>query len=283
MILVVYTHPVDLLEHVRPLLEQHESLNSLMLGLLQRLVDHPERTRQAPFLGVVDVAGAPHLAAVITPPRGVILHTDLDHPQSALEMLADHLVEHGWDVPGVVGPAEAAAAFSRIVAQRTGRAAHLFKKLRCFELRQVIPPAIVPGSLRPALESEIDRLTQWAADFHREMRDDEDAQKLAEMVAWRVANGSLYVWDNGEQPVCMLAHTRPTRRGITITQVYTPPALRGLGYATSAVAGLSRLLLDGGRQFCTLFTDLNNPISNSIYPKVGYVPLGDFDEYRFTH
>jgi len=39
--------------------------------------------------------------------------------------------------------------------------------------------------------------------------------------------------------------------------------------------------LDEGWQFCTLFTDLANPTSNSIYQKMGYVPVGDFNEYYF--
>ncbi len=282
MILEVYTHPADLLAHVRPLLEQHEALNNLLLGVLQRLVEHPERTRDAPFLGVVDVAGQPRLAGVITPPHGILLSSDLDDVTGALHMLADHLAEHGWTVPGVVGPAAVAAAFAHIYAQRTGRTPGIFKHLRCYEVRQVIPPPPVDGFLRRAQTADSPGLTAWANDFTREMRENEPPEKIAGMIAWRIANGSLYVWDRDGLPVCMLALTRPTRHGITLTQVYTPPELRNRGYAGAAVAQLSKKLLDEGRQFCTLFTDLDNPVSNSIYTKVGYMPLGDFDEYRFS-
>jgi predicted GNAT family acetyltransferase len=44
---------------------------------------------------------------------------------------------------------------------------------------------------------------------------------------------------------------------------------------------LSQQLLDAGWEFCALFTDLANPTSNSIYQKVGYQPVADFDEYIF--
>jgi hypothetical protein len=63
--------------------------------------------------------------------------------------------------------------------------------------------------------------------------------------------------------------------------VYTPPERRGRGYATSLVAQISQQLLASGRQFCTLFTDLANPTSNSIYQKIGYRPVGDYTVYRF--
>ena len=88
------------------------------------------------------------------------------------------------------------------------------------------------------------------------------------------------VWDNG-QPVAMAAKVRPTRNGMTISLVYTPPEQRRHGYATACVAALSQQLLDEGWQFCTLFTDLANPTSNSIYQKIGYQPVADFNDYLF--
>jgi predicted GNAT family acetyltransferase len=32
-----------------------------------------------------------------------------------------------------------------------------------------------------------------------------------------------------------------------------------------------------------LFTDLANPVTNRIYPRIGYRPLDDYLEYRFTY
>jgi len=47
------------------------------------------------------------------------------------------------------------------------------------------------------------------------------------------------------------------------------------------VSALSQKLLDSGYERCSLFTDLANPTSNSIYQKIGYRPVGDFDGYFF--
>jgi predicted GNAT family acetyltransferase len=57
--------------------------------------------------------------------------------------------------------------------------------------------------------------------------------------------------------------------------VYTPPEKRNRGYASSLVAALSQHLLDGGRKFCFLYTDLANPTSNKIYRALGYEHVGD--------
>jgi uncharacterized protein len=47
------------------------------------------------------------------------------------------------------------------------------------------------------------------------------------------------------------------------------------------VASLSQRLLDEGRTFCFLYTDLSNPTSNRIYIDIGYEPVCDSWNYRF--
>jgi predicted GNAT family acetyltransferase len=56
--------------------------------------------------------------------------------------------------------------------------------------------------------------------------------------------------------------------------VYTPPEHRGRGYASAAVAEVSRQILAAGDRAC-LFTDQANPTSNRIYESLGYRPVGD--------
>ncbi len=74
---------------------------------------------------------------------------------------------------------------------------------------------------------------------------------------------------------------RQTRNGGTVGPVYTSPEKRGHGYASAVVAGVSQKILDSGKTFCVLFTDLANSTANSIYQNIGYHPLGDFDELKF--
>ena len=73
----------------------------------------------------------------------------------------------------------------------------------------------------------------------------------------------------------MAAWSRPTGEGISVNAVYTPRQLRGKGYGTAVVHSLSALLLERGFRFCTLYTDLANPVSNAIYARIGYEPVED--------
>ncbi len=40
-------------------------------------------------------------------------------------------------------------------------------------------------------------------------------------------------------------------------------------------------MLDEGRSFCFLFTDVDNPTSNNIYQQIGYRPVCDMPLYQF--
>jgi hypothetical protein len=80
----------------------------------------------------------------------------------------------------------------------------------------------------------------------------------------------------------MAIQVRPTRSGISVSGVYTPPEHRKHGYASACVAALSQQLLDQGYKFCSLFTDLANPTSNKIYNRIGYQPVSDFDKFKLV-
>jgi predicted GNAT family acetyltransferase len=99
----------------------------------------------------------------------------------------------------------------------------------------------------------------------------------------RVLEGKTYFWIRDTMPVCMAAQARPTANGIAINGVFTPAEHRCRGYASALVAAVSQMSLDSGKKFCTLYTDLDNPTSNSIYQKIGYKPVGDSTVYRFEY
>ena len=91
---------------------------------------------------------------------------------------------------------------------------------------------------------------------------------------------ALVLWDD-DGPVSLAGYGAPTPNGIRVGPVYTPPELRGRGYASALTAGLTERLLAEGRLFCFLFTNLANPTSNSIYQQVGYRPVTDVTVWRF--
>jgi predicted GNAT family acetyltransferase len=153
---------------------------------------------------------------------------------------------------------------------------------RIYQLEYVNPVTGVPGSLRKATEKDKPLLFQWMVEFQEEALGETDTSGLAPMLDRLLSFGTqgMFVWEDG-QPVTMAAYTRPTTNGVCIAAVYTPPPLRGRGYASACVAALSQLLLDQGRRYCFLYTDLANPTSNHIYQTIGYKPICDASVYSF--
>jgi predicted GNAT family acetyltransferase len=68
--------------------------------------------------------------------------------------------------------------------------------------------------------------------------------------------------------------------GARVLAIYTPPEERGRGYAQAMTAALTQRALGEGR-WCTLFTDADNPITNKIYPRVGYRYLSAYTSFLF--
>lgn len=80
----------------------------------------------------------------------------------------------------------------------------------------------------------------------------------------------------------MVGATGPTPNGIRIGPVYTPQDERRKGYGSACTAAVSQKMLDEGRRFCFLYTDIENPTSNKIYQNIGYRPIVDCDLYVFN-
>ncbi len=91
----------------------------------------------------------------------------------------------------------------------------------------------------------------------------------------------MFVWYD-DAVTSMVAAVGPTPTSMRIGYVYTPHEHRGRGYATSAVAELSRRVRAEGRPALYLYTDLANPVSNRIYARIGYEPVTDVCDYEFV-
>ncbi|MFN8609751.1 MAG: GNAT family N-acetyltransferase [Vulcanimicrobiota bacterium] len=257
-------------ERLRNFLEQREAENHLFLGVLSSA---PEGTRP-----VLVEENEEIKAACIFVERNVVAAGD--------RLRAAQLVSQ-WeiDAPGVVARADLASAWSEQWTKKRGCQAHLAVSQRIFRLNKVIRPGPTPGRLRLAGLEDLAILTEWIEGFDREALAHERSPR-AQIESWavrRARSGMTYFWEVEGRPVSMAALARPSRNAICVNLVYTPEADRGRGYASAVVAGVSQEGLDQGFEFCTLYTDLSNPTSNSIYAKLGYQPVCDSRHYQFTY
>lgn len=281
--LQTYTHAADFLAVTQTALEEDEVSNGLMLGITLRLKEYPERVPEDLFLATVSAGATLGVAALMTPPNNVVVFSQFPAPSSAFDLLVARLLDWPQLPPGVNGRKEWAQRFAECWHQRTGQAYHAAVQLRAYRLDQVLfGVGVAPGAMRVATLEDLALVIQWLDEFEREALPHavgRNSQAGAE--EWRIKQGNLFLWEVAGEVVAMAGKSRPTAHGISVGPVYTPPALRGRGYATALVAELSQHLLDSGYQFATLFTDLANPTSNRIYQKIGYQPVCDFTEYAF--
>ncbi|MEP7288262.1 MAG: GNAT family N-acetyltransferase [Chloroflexota bacterium] len=277
--------PESFLARTQAMLEQHEAVNNLMLGLAETIIRTPDRYL-AWYLFTVDDEAEIYIAALWTVPLNIIIHVANPNPQ-AITLLARHLHDNyhkkAVAVPGVTGRVESVVAFADAWTALVGGTWQVKLHMRVYELRQVIPPVGIEGRLVQATSDHQAMIAEWIHAFHREaLHSSMTLEEAAQIANRHIAQRDLYLWLVGDEPVSMAAQNRQTRHGAVIGLVYTPPEQRGHGYASAVVAGASQIALESGKAFCTLFTDLNNPTSNSIYQKIGYYPLEDFDEIHFA-
>ena len=268
-------------QQVEPFLLQHEAENNLILGILASLTSATGMYDFPPYLAAVDHAGEVVGVSLRTPPFNVLCSLLL--PADRAEIIAlfaiDLRAEYG-QLPGVTADAATAHAFAEEWRRLTGEPYRIAIAERIYQLDRVIPVAGVPGKMRRATPADRDLLLEWIIAFQAETATEGTNPERWVEQALTSDVRSVYLWED-QQPVAMAGCGGFTVHGARIGPVYTPPSLRGHGYASACTAALSQLLLDQGRQFCFLYTDLSNPTSNKIYQAIGYWSVIDADLYRF--
>lgn len=267
-------------EKILPTLGENEILHNLILGIACRLVEMPDVHMEPAYMAVVEREGDIRLAGLMTPPRDLLFAVVEEPDESDVRLIVKSLVDGGWQVPGVIGATVGVTMFARIWAEMTGIAYEVEMSMRLFDLREVIAPRPAKGVLQLAEADDLDLTVKWMNTFEEEImgRTREDA--VRKLTARRIDAGEVFLWDD-DGPVSMSVVVRKSAHGALVGGVYTPPELRGRGYASCCVAGLSQAQLDAGKDYCALFTDLANPTSNHIYQELGYRPICDFKHFVF--
>ncbi len=214
-----------------------------------------------------------------TPPFGVAL-TSVPPPAAAV--LAQALAERGRAVSGVNADPAGAEAFARAWHELTGDAIGLHMRSRLYQLGELRwPDPRPPGQARVAGQADRGLLIAWSEAFHREAQaGPEDRDSLVDD---RLSYRGLTLWEDAGQPVSMAGLTRPSAGQVRVGPVYTPPGLRGKGYAGAVTCAVSQAARDAGAGRVLLFTDLANPTSNGLYQRLGYEPVEDRAIWSFGH
>ncbi len=271
------------LSRVGDFLAEREAEHNLLFGICSTVAKGHQYGDEPPYFAYVEDQGGIAAVVVRTPPYGPVL--SLVDDLSALDLIARDLHEAYARLPGVLGPTDEAMDFVVRWQDLAGQTGRLLRQERTYRCSEVTLPVPTPGHMHASIEDDKELLIEWLRAFNSEALPEnapEQSTNMERFIARRFSDpdAGLYLWIDGE-PVSMAGFSGPTPNGIRVAPVYTPPELRRRGYATALVGQLTQQLLDSGRRYCFLFTDLANPTSNSIYQKVGYEPIMDVDQYAF--
>ncbi|MFJ7204573.1 GNAT family N-acetyltransferase [Streptomyces sp. NPDC098789] len=206
--------------------------------------------------------------AVCTPPHQLLVGA---LPAGALAALA--LALHTEPLLADVAGFNARRSDAEALVAAWGRPVDI-EQNRLFRLGTLVAPSPAPeGEARLATEEDLPLVLDWMGAFAVE------ADTMRAGASWardRMAYGGVLLWqDAAGTPVSLASFSRPQAGASRVGPVYTPPEARGHGYGAGATHAASLGARAAGAAEVILFTDLANPTSNRLYPRLGYRPAGD--------
>lgn len=199
--------------------------------------------------------------------------------------LVDYLISNNYDINGINANKNSCEEFIDAYKMKIPDA--VFKEnlsMDIMELRKLSEADLAEGEFRIASTEDISLIVKWVIEFYKEaVSEIRTYDEVIENVKNNVEKDVFYLFKNKDgQTVSMAATTRKLINGVSMSYVYTPPEYRGKGYAATNMYYLGEKMLTEVNEFCCLFVDKKNPISNAVYKKIGYVILEDNYDYRLV-
>ncbi len=270
-----FIDPAEFLEVVEGFLNLDESFYNMKLGVTASIASGKTAPKDAFYIALYrdgQVVGC----AVRNDIEQPMMITKMD--SSALDLLSNHIFNKKILIKGVVGEVHAAENFATLWCELLHCRRKLVTHFGLYEAHSlIIPPHTC--SMFVAGESEREIAKEYFLGFGRECFPDKPMDMA--ILDRQLARRCLYMLKNeAGQNVAMAANTRATTNGGTISLVYTPPEFRGRGYGSIITALVTEKILSE-KKFASLFTDLLNPTSNSIYQKIGFRKIGENVHWGF--
>ncbi|MEU5698839.1 GNAT family N-acetyltransferase [Streptomyces aurantiacus] len=284
------THDIDdFLARAGDFLRSRPALHNTPLTDIERL-----RTRRtddvsgadAPVFGRLEAGGEVRAIFYLTP-RGRLGLTPLSADRT--DTLASHLAELGHSPAHVIADHDTAGAFAESWQRHTSAVPVPFWRTHLYRLGTLTPPrshAEGRGRGRVAGEADREQVVRWCREFCVAVGEQASID-LIDAGSWsdsRFGDRHFTLWETPDgTPASMAATTSIVGGMVRVDPVYTPAHLRGHGYAGAVTVEVSRTALTAGATDVVLFTDPDNPTSNALYQRVGYVHVADFTGYRFSY
>jgi len=270
----------EFLDIAKPVLIENEVENNLILGVALHIQKDPSRYKEQ-FLAIIYDEEEISAISVCTPPFKLLFWGKNSNCNDEINILVNNIAKDNLNITGVLAENQHAFKIAETWRNIIGKTFRPGMSERIYVLTEVDFPKSAKGRMRLAQLEDLELICKWMKEFHIEATPDDPLSDFTKFAKLKIENKDLAIWQNNGRSVALASRARPTFNGICINLVYTPQQFRRNGYATALVAHLSQKLLNDGWKFIALFTDLSNPTSNSIYQKVGFKSVCDFQEYYF--
>ncbi|MFI6860011.1 GNAT family N-acetyltransferase [Streptomyces sp. NPDC050421] len=230
-------------------------------------------------------SGGGVVAILYLTPRGRLGLTPLSPERT--DALAAHLAGLGLSPAHVIADHDTAGAFAESWQRHTGAASLPFWRTHLYRLGTLTPPLPRPeGQGRMVGDRDREQVVRWCREFCVDVGE-QPSIDLIDAGSWddlRFGDRHFTFWETPDGiPVSMAASTSLVGGMVRVDPVYTPARLRGHGYAGAVTAEASRAALAAGATDVVLFTDPDNPTSNALYQRIGYIHVADFAGHRFSY
>jgi GNAT superfamily N-acetyltransferase len=263
---------------VEKFLENHRDTSMFLRSNIRRAgLDF----RPAPFHGVyVGAIRDGHVSGIVAHTwSGMVL---VQAPEQADDLARECIKLSARPVTGLTGPLEQVnrvrAALGPMSAAASLESSEWLYGLNLCDL--IIPDDLLQGMMvcRPPRNEETATLHEWRFNYYIETlgasSSDQTRRRAAHSLDVQISDGNAWVAAENDHPVSLSSFNASLPDIVQLGGIYTPPQLRGRGYAKVAVAGSLIAARERGVTRAVLFTD--NPSAARSYEGVGFKREGDY-------
>lgn len=214
----------------------------------------------------------------------------LQAPGHLVEVAREAARASGRPLRGIGGPWDQVVAARRAL-DREHAATNLCSRedLYFLELQDLrVPPALERGEVtcRAPRRVDLELLARWHVEYCVEALGAEESRALHDRCSQemrRLQESAIHwVLVRDDEPVSYTAFNAHLPDCVQIGGVWTPPPLRGNGYARCVVAGQLLAARATGVERSILFTGEGNEPARRAYQSIGYRIVGDYGLIDFT-
>lgn len=278
---IKYEKLEDFMSENFELLLQKEWLNCLIIG---NCTEGNEKNEDW-FLAKITENQKTELIMFYRKPWKLLMYSPTDNKSDELyKFAAEETHKYVSDLIGVNTEKEIANKFAKYYCEVSKKEYKLVTPMKILVLEKIAPIQQICSNeltFREVKEEDKEQLTQYIKEFYMEALEEAVSDEKAEEKFKSYLEKGYYVLEKQGKIVTQAVIGRKLIKGKSISGVYTIKEERGKGYAYNLVYAISKKCLDEGAEYCVLYTDADNPVSNHVYEKIGYERKTECEDIEF--